>query len=316
MRKWSLTVGDIGGQNAYDLSQLGFEFDVQMQTSPTVWKAHVRIWNPPPDLPGKVGKEYTHVNLDAGYMPPSKQYGNVIQGMINYYHWGRQNATDVFLDLHMAMHDTAFTAAVVNTWIPIGATKNDIVNQVVTMAMAPYGIVIGQITDLGPEKSTRGRALAGMARDILRDMARTADAQWFIDNDGKLHMLKQSEILSLGNVSVPLLSPSTGLIDVPTQVMGSGVEIQCLLNPSIRPGTRVQVDDKYVNRVGAIDGSEAFKTTFQAQSPLTAKLAPGGYYSVGQVKHWGANRGTPWYSRIITQSFTSVQPQAPLTSVT
>jgi hypothetical protein len=93
------------------------------------------------------------------------------------------------------------------------------------------------------------------------------------------------------------------------------VEIHCLLNPSIRPGTRVRVDDKYINRQGTIQGGEFFKTEFQAQSPLTAKLAPGGYYSVGQVKHWGQNRGTPWYSHIVTEAFSTVAPQAPPTSV-
>jgi hypothetical protein len=308
IRRWSLTIGPAGGEPnaARDLSQFSFEFEVNMQQNATAWLARVKVWNPPPDLVGKVGKEYTNVLLKAGYMAPSKQYGTVAQGQINYYHYGRQSETDTYLEVFMAMHDTAYTAAVVNTWVPAGSTTDVVIDQLL-IALAPYGVTRSQITQMSQEKSPRGRAIVGMVRDVARDIAQSEDAKWFIDTDGKFHVLRQDEILALGSESVPILSTKTGLIGWPTQTLGNGVAIQSLLNPAIHPGKKIKVEAD-INRRVAGPGTELIETQFKAQEPLTAAISTDGYYTVGKVTHSGQNRGNAWYSHIVTQAFANQKP--------
>ena len=313
IRRWKLSVGNVSGAQAIDLSQFSFEFEVSMQQNQTPWKGRVKVWNPPPTLAGQIGKEYTNISLDAGYMQPSQQYDNVIQAQLTYWRWGRQNATDTFLELFIAMYDTAFTAAVVNTWVPAGATKDTTLDAVLA-ALAPYGVTKGQITQLSQDKAPRGRALVGMVRDIMRDFARTENAKWFIDKDGKLHLLSQDEALALGNTKVPLLSARTGLVDVPTQVLGSGIEIHSLLNPALRPGMQVQVDAASINQLQTTDNSPFLKTSMTAQDPITAKINQSGLYIIGQIKHFGQNRGNPWYSHMVTSVFGNQAPSIPLSA--
>ena len=316
IRRWKLTVGSASGTQAKDMSQFAFEFDVTLTLYQTINVAHVKVWNPPDDIVAKIGKEYTHVQLDAGYMSPSDQYGTIAKGQITYYRHGRQNATDTFLEMTLAMYDTAYTAAVVNRWMPAGTTGNDVMNAVI-QAMSPYGVTLGQIPDMSSNQSPRGRTLVGMARDVLRDVARSQNATWFIDNDGKLHMLKQEDKLKMGNQTVPILNSRSGLLDVPTQVLGSGIEAHSLLNPSIIPGGQIRINQKSVTGVPVITslgttGSQMVQTNFLAQTKTAPVLDADGNYIVGEVKHVGQNRGTPWFSMITTKKPIQDVPAPPI----
>lgn len=303
MRKWHLTVGPASGETnkAIDLSLLDFEFDVQQEQNTPPWYAHIKVWNPGQSMIQKLAaKELTHVLLEAGYQSPSRQYGRLFTGQINYFKQGRQSGTDHFVELYASTFDMATNAAVVNTWLPAGHQAIDSIKAAVT-AMSPYGVVLGQVPDdLDAAKSPRGRTLFGMARDILRDIERTEEGHFFIDLDGKLHLLRDGDVLNMGSQIVPILNAHTGLIDVPTRTMEGAVEVVCLLNPAITPGMQIRLNNAdvfgytEVNNDAMIDDAQKFAF---AQSIKHDD----GYYPVGSVRHQGQNRGNPWYSHIVTQ---------------
>jgi len=303
MRKWHLTIGSNqpgsnGGDNAYDLSQFAFEFDITLQQAQFGNVGKVTVYNMDQSLLEKVGKDITNLSLEAGYSSPSNQYGAVIRGQIVFLKAGRRSATDTFAEFTVQIWDQALNAAVVNTWLPAGYVKSDIVNAAVQV-MVPGGVTVGQITQLGDEKATRGRLLFGMARDILRDVARSADAQWFIDQSGKLHMLKQGELLAMGTQTVPVLNSKSGMVDVPVLVPGSGIEVHCLLNPRIKPGEQIQVNEADIVRTVSTSESNQYLAD-QLKLMMTARKSVSGHYPVLKVRHFGANRGNPWYSHIVT----------------
>ena len=297
LRKWKLTVGPQGGDSAMDLSELAFEFHVQQQAaSLTPWSAVITVYNAGDNILTGMQKELTHVVLEAGYR--SEQYGIIFAGPIAYYKHGRLNATDTFVEMHAIQNEQAVNGGIINSWIPQGYTKLDVVKACIDVMQ---GVTMGQITDLGDEKSPRGRVLHGKAQDILRDVAHTADAEVFLDSNGRLHLLGKDEALEMQDDIVPILNSSTGLIDVPTLTLGAGVDARCLLNPNIKPGGQVKIAKKDITSFdasvayGTMDPTQGFNMDMARQS-----LKDDGYYVVLNVEHSGQNRGNPWYSDIKT----------------
>lgn len=308
MRKWKLTVGTPQGDKAMDLSLLDFEFTINQDRYKVPWTGRIKIWNVGDNIISRMNKELTKVYLKAGYQEPSNQYGDLFAGQINYFKHGRQNATDTFVEIFASTFEDPLRSAIVNTWLPVGYAKKDEI-QAVAAALAPWGITLGQVTDLkdANTKAPRGKLMFGMAADYMRDIERTQKAHFFTDTDGRLHLLKDSEALALGSETIPILTSKTGLIDVPTTTLDGAAEVQCLLNPRITPGTRIRIANKtahkkpdeaitkYTNVDTSVLVADAYKLSL-----TEFNFHADGTYTVGAVRHQGANRGNPWYSHIIT----------------
>jgi hypothetical protein len=300
-RKWKLSVGTPAGTTAMDLSLLDFEFAVEE----TLWfpptKARIKIWNVGDNIISRLNKELTQVLLEAGYQSPSKQYGQVFAGQIAYFKAGRQDAVDKYVEIWAATYDTAVNAAVVNTWLQAGWVTEDAINAVLS-AMLPFGVTLGQLPDdLDKSKKPRGRLMFGMARDFLRDIERTEKGHFFIDQQGKLHFLRDDEALKVRNETIPILNKKTGLIGVPTTTLDGAVEAQCLLNPSIHAGSRVKINDKDTISKYTDVGSQQLISDAYRLSMTEFNFKPDGIYTVGHVRHQWQTRGNPWYSSFTTQ---------------
>jgi hypothetical protein len=264
----------------------------------TPTKAEITIYNVGKDVVNRLNNELTFIWLEAGYAKPSTQYGKIFGGEIVYFKHGRRGGTDTYVEVHAFQSDQPVTAAIINTTLPAGHSQRDVL-QAVADAM---GLSLGQVMDLGSAGAPRGRALYGMARDVLRDLARTANGEAFIDKDGKLNVLAKGSPLQMSNDVVPVLNSRTGLIDMPILTLGKGVDIRCLLNPSIVPGGQVRINQKDVTKIEKGNASlfadlelklETQEKTFQVD----------GYYRVNAVRHQGESRGNAWYTEIVTESY-------------
>ena len=313
MRKWGLSIGPQSGQNALDLSRLGFNFEVEKTKGMTCWRGRITIYNPNSAIVNGLQKQYTHVVLQAGYQPPSQQYGIIFAAPIAWYKYGRLNATDTYIELHGITGDEAATQAVVNTTLPSGSSQLDKVNACLT-AMKPYGVTAGYITDLGDIKSSRGMLLYGLCRDVLRDVVRTASANYHIDDDLKLHILKEFE--SFQTEQVPVLNSKSGMVDVPYQTSDGGIEVTCLLNYAIRPGRRINLNNQDVVQSTQSPSGDVSRLVDDSQRLQIQAMGmhKDGFYEVGKVRHFGDNRGNPWFSYLMTTPVTATgasQPQVP-----
>lgn len=78
------------------------------------------------------------------------------------------------------------------------------------------------------------------------------------------------------------------------QATTGGIEVRCLLNPKIKPGTRIKIDQASIQ-------TQQLSTNYSAggQNALIPGLDADGTYKVLKVTHHGDTRGTDWYSDLI-----------------
>lgn len=311
MRQCRLTIGN--GSDAVIVSGmtdasgklvegLRVRFSLEQQTTQAPEHADIIITNLSDATANKIQKEYDRVVLEVGY---PDNLATVFQGEIVQKRKGRENPTDTYLAILAKGGQQAYSYAVVNKTLAAGHTLRDQVDAMLEV-MKPYGIVAGYIADLGTAKMPRGRALFGMAKDHLRSICQTAGCSWWI-NQNKLTIVKNSGYLP---GSAIVLNSRTGMVGMPTQTMG-GIEVRCLINPEIKPGVRIQIDQSSIQR-------QAFSANYQAeaQNNYVPEISSDGLYKVLYVKTTGDTRGPDWYMDLICLAVGSkVIPQSLVTTI-
>ena len=136
-----------------------------------------------------------------------------------------------------------------------------------------------------------GRSFDPAACLRLRDFCETEGMRWSIQN-GKLQIIPKGQTMSQ---EAFVLRPDTGLIGMPIQTP-SGIEARCLLNPNIRIGGRVQIDQSSVQQ--AVINQQVSAGALRYNSFLP-KLAGDGLYAVFVAEHRGDTRGQDWYTDLI-----------------
>jgi hypothetical protein len=267
-----------------DLSQFRIKFSVKRSDTMTPNVADIRVYNLSDETVLKIQKEFTQVTLQAGY---ESNFGVIFQGNIKQVIAGRESATDTFIDIVAGDGDRAYNFAIVNTTIAKGSTQKDQVNAAVS-AMTPKGVTAGHLGDMPTSQLPRGKVMYGNARNYLRNVAQTDGSSWSIQ-DEKVNFVPKKSYLPGERI---VLTSKTGMIGTPQQT-NEGVNVKCLINPNIRIGGRIQIDNKSIAR---------FKINLSVpNSPanIPAPLTADGVYYVLVVEHSGDNRGVDWYSSLI-----------------
>lgn len=284
LRKIELSVA--GGGKTIDLSEMRVRFLVQQELQrqrPAV--AQITISNLSEATANAINKEGKVISLKAGY---DDGFGLIHTGEIYQKRGpGRETPVDKYLTLNSKSGDTAYSFAVVNKTLAAGHTWRDQVD-VALEAMKPYGITAGFIADLGSQKMPRGRALFGMARDLLRNIAQSTNSAWTI-RDQKLDIVKNDKSME-GKAFV--LNSQTGMIGMPVQTTG-GIQVRMLLNPQVKPGTRLKIDQASIQQATLV---QDYFRSLDTQQSLLASIAADGFYKVLYLEHSGDTRGTAWYT--------------------
>lgn len=296
-RACSLIIGAASG-DALDLSALRIRFTVTQATVQTPKHADIRVYNPNPETAKRIQREFTKVALQAGY---AGAMGLIFQGTVKQIRRGRENATDTYLDILAADSDQAYNFAVVSQTMAAGATQS-MVKDALVKSMKPFGITEGYAPAMSQYQLPRGKVLFGMARDHLRTLAKTNGVDWSL-TDGQLQLAPIAAPLP-GEAIV--LTAKTGLIGLPTQTI-NGILAKVLLNPQIRAGKQVRIDNESIQDAQVSPGIDIYSQ----YSSFPQKDADG-FYKVFFVQHIGDTRGQAWYSDLIC---TAVDGTAPLTSV-
>lgn len=267
-----------------DLSQLRIKFTVKRSDTMTPNVADIRVYNLEEKTALRIRKEFTKVVLQAGY---ESNFGVIFQGNIKQVIIGRESATDTFIDIVAGDGDRAYNFAIVNATLAAGSTQADQVGAAIA-SMVPKGVGEGYIGDMPPEKLPRGKVMYGNARNYLRDVAQSTDKSWSIQ-DEKVTFVPKKSYLPGERV---VLTSKTGMIGTPQQT-NEGVNVKCLLNPNIKIGGRVQIDNASIQRYKinlSVPNSPA-----NIPAPLTAD----GVYYVLVAEHTGDTRGVDWYTTLI-----------------
>lgn len=298
IRAISLVVADNAGKGI-DLSNMRIVFQTKQWDGQTPNRLVARIYNLNWDTIAKAKKEFTRVELKAGY---GENIATIFTGTIIQARSGRENPTDTFLEIVAADGDVAYNFGVVNISIAAGWTSED---QYVALLKALQAvdpkIQRGHTPTWSSTKHARGLAMSGNAKDYLAELAEREDCTWSIDN-GMLNFTPRQGVRPQGKV--PVLSARTGLVGMPQQTP-DGIMMTCLLNPNIRAGCAVKLDNASGNSSNGVQEAQYSATNAGVNDPqikfyeTLLRTADDGYYKVLVAEHSGDTRGNPWYTSMI-----------------
>ncbi|AZG13856.1 phage protein [Cupriavidus pauculus] len=286
-RKVSLIIGRDGGA-ARELADLRVVFKVQRGDLQTPNSARIRVYNASETTKQLIESEFTRVVLQGGYQG---NFGIIFDGNIKQVRRGRESQTDTYLDITAADGDSAYNFAVVNTTLAAGSTPAEHVAAACT-AMNPYGVTQGYVPDLQANPLPRGKVMFGMARDFMRSVAKTTQTVWSIQ-DGKAILVPETSYMP---GDIPVITADTGMVGLPEQTQ-NGITVKMLLNPSVKIGRLIQIDNASVQRYeySLNVGQQAQNERIQQQ----AKLQDDGFYYVMIAEHSGDTRGNEYYTDVI-----------------
>ena len=147
---------------------------------------------------------------------------------------------------------------------------------------------VGVITDDTGAAVIRGKVLFGKAANYVKKLAESVQSQLFVE-DGKVNIVAAKDYD--GKTAV-VLNSDTGLVGTPNQT-DDGVSFTCLINPSTKLNTLVNIDANQVAQKKISSGETAFQ-----------EVNADGIYRVVKIVYEGDTHGTPWYMKCeaITQS--------------
>lgn len=294
-RKCSLIVGDNAG-NGIELSELRVRFSVDKSDTQSPGHASIRVYNLSDDTAKKVQNEFTHVFLQAGY---EDNFALIFSGAVRQFRKGRENQTDTFLDIIAQDGDEGYNFALMGTTNGTGTLARgwdqNSLHGLILQSFGDFDITEGYKPIFGGPSMPRAKVCYGMARDYMRTLAESAGTSWNIA-DGKIDMCPVASTLP-GEAVV--LTSKTGLIGMPQQTI-SGIVARSLLNPKIRYGGQVQIDNKSIQQA-------TISVEYSAVNYFPS-LDADGFYKVYAIKMSGDTRGTEWYSDLICAAVDGTAP--------
>lgn len=295
IRKVDLVVSS--GSKGLDLSQFKIVFQTHQMDVDQPPTAEITIYNLAAETSKQIQNEFQYVALQAGYVDGN--VGVIFQGSIKQFRSGRENNINSFLTIFAADGDTAYNFGLTSKALAAGASLRDQVNVILGTA-AEKGVTAGSIPETIGTGGTlpRGKVLFGLGLAQLTNIANSGNCSWFIQN-GQLNIVSETGYLSDEAV---VLNARTGMIGVP-EATNNGIEVRSLLNPMIKVGTRVKIDNASINQTTVI--SQGFPRYTDLSFP--ASVNADGIYRVLVVEHSGDTRGNEYYTRM---TCLSVDPSA------
>lgn len=263
--------------------QIQIEFAISKSLSSTANTANIQVWNLSQSTRNAMGKEFDGIELEAGYIPPDggSTVGTIFAGNLRDVEH-RMEGTETITTIQCGDGDAAIRSATIAKTYPAGTKVGTVVDDLYAQ-FKKQGIARGEVKGL--DDLPAFKRPYSMCGDCAREMDR-------IGRSNKLHWSMQNETFEvipgdgfLGGIA--LITPTTGLIGTPS-LTDNGIRAECMLNPQIRPGRRVQIESATlemnaeggVYRVGSCDftgnnRSGEFKTGIHAESINGGKVDEG-----------------------------------------
>lgn len=275
------------GAQGIDLSQLRFRFEVRASDVETPNTLSVRVYNLKGETQNAIISEFDTVTLTAGYQTGNK--GPIFQGDIKQFRFGRESNVDSYLDILAGDGDAAYNQSVINQSFPAGTTQD----QQLSVLAGSFGLPVanganGLLTTGGI--FPRGKTMFGMARLHMATLASSNNVRWSIQN-GVITLVPVTGYLPGQAVQI---NSATGMIGTPEQT-DNGIVIRCYLNPLIKIGQLVQINNADINQA-TLKSNFGYPSYTSSYYPAT--VANDGFYRVLVAEHVGDIRGNDWYTEL------------------
>lgn len=296
-----------GGTEALDFSNMRIAFEVRqaLDGQPTI--AEVLIYNLSTETMNKFrgdDQKFTSGQDFALYAGYEGNLGLIFQGQVFQFRRGRESPTDTYLCIVAQNADVQHNFAIVKGNLAAGYT-NEQRKQLIIKAFKDNGVENGYLAPAASEaKAPRGRTDLGLASQYLDEYADNNNQDWAYDSNGEITIVNRKQP---PDAKAYVLSTANGLTGMP-QLTASGLSAECLLNPKIKVGDQIQINESLVQTqnydtgYGQQEVDKDFKQAFGAD----------GYYKVVGVSHAGDTRGDIWQTSIValgvgaTQAVTGV----------
>ncbi|MEP6898700.1 MAG: hypothetical protein ABI870_09230 [Rhodanobacter sp.] len=293
LRTCNLTIGDDAG-DILDLSEFHIRFTTTSGTTSTLKYAEVRVWNLAEDTANLVQTEFTKITLRAGY---GGNNAIIFKGQIGRIEKGREDSVNAYLDLYCQDGDKGKVWSVTNATLANGHTDDQVYEQLMK-DFGRYDLHPGYKPSLGQEKSIGGYSMFGTTADYMQRLADKNDCDWFIE-DGTVNLVPRKSFLP--STSTPSISSQTGLIGTAAQTF-DGINLKCLLNPSIRTGCPFKLD------TGSINTLVQKQPLLGEEKLVVPDIDKHEIYKALCVAHEGDTRGQEWYTTLIGVSVDGTVP--------
>ncbi len=287
-----------------DLSQFRIQFQVNAMDVDTPPTAIIRVFNLAKATVSTIQKEFQGVTLQAGY--EDGNFGVIFQGSIVRTRTGRLSNIDSFLDIMASNFDAIYNFGFVNKTLSAGSNlqaKISALQQSVNSSTAAQagssafgsGVQTGYIPDsIGTGGILpRGQVLFGLWREHMTNAADSAGCTWSVGPDGKINVIPLTGYLP-GEAVV--INAASGMVGVP-EATPQGILVKCLLNPLIKCGTRLQIDNAAITQT---QNNSAVGFPAYQDYQFFASTSRDGFYRAIVVGHEGDTRGHggDWLTKI------------------
>ena len=288
----------VNDNQALDLSNLRFRFTIEAADVETPNVAFIRAYNLNDVTVKQAINEYSGVVIGAGY---DGNPGTIFKGTVKQFHRGKEKNVDNFLDIFAADGDLAYNFGFANSNLPAGSTNQGRFNNLVSALGVPADPTAPSFLSNTGGILPRGKVLFGLARDYMRDLATSNNARWSIQ-DGVVTLIPLTGYLPGEAVE---LNSATGMLNVPVAT-DQGIRVQSLLNPKLRVGGRIILNNKDITATTIKQQFFPGYTDFN----LVANVDPSadGTYRIIVIEHSGDTRDIEWYTNMICLS---VDPSSP-----
>ncbi|MGJ8524099.1 hypothetical protein R84981_002817 [Carnimonas sp. R-84981] len=323
-RFFTITLDSADGYQ-FTLGELRVVFSIRKQPY-TIFPGSVgvfRIYNPSEETANQLmNAEFANVKLYAGYYGyqdefsnyPDQTSGLMFMGGIRFARRGKDDAATSWVEVEAIDGWEGCLKGRLNQTVAKGYTENDLVD-IGVAALQKYGISAGNISKVNSPEFPRGRALYTTVMELLEEISYAHKCYWWIE-DNQVHMQPLDEMhkSTAPSQNIVELNSDTGMVGMPTQTMGGGIEVRCLINPNIKLGDTLRINQRDIiraqltdNQVAGPRGGSVLGGQFTEEEnngnlsiqglagiPPSAINADGDYI-VGKIDYTGDTRGRDWY---------------------
>jgi len=292
-RIYSLKIGT--DEDAIEVDQLNIRFEV-LKTSDNERRknsAWVEIFNLSDSRRKKLQHAHIGISLDVGYVDTglkslfTGQAFSVDNKELRGFRDKKQDV-DIITRVDVDELFEELNTKNMSSFSPAGSKLRDVIS---TIAKSIEGITKEDLSGSTIDKVLiDGYQMVGSPRSNLDRLSKTYNLQWQIDM-GTLYVMDAGTSFTASNEEAYIIAQDTGLIGSPEYINESakrnqrvvenktkneikekpnGIEIKCLLNPSIVAGSTIKLEFEELT----------------------------GFYIVDEVRHAGEFRGQDWYTVI------------------
>lgn len=274
-RQYQLIVGDSVSGNALDINNLQVTFDISKSASnkDKTNSASIEIYNLSNDSLKLLDVDYPAAVFSAGYreIGIKRLFGGQVTNVTT-----RKSGTDRITQIQMGAAYTNLNHQVLSSLVPPGKNVDDAIKSF----LGELGVNQSLFNGVNIKSPlVWGYPLQGTPREMLDELAEKYSLDWQID-DGVLYVHDNDRGNSENFEQAYVISKYTGLVENAYRTSGDArrsqkdkakiqsVQWKMLLNPDVRPGDIVKIEDTLIN----------------------------GFHKITDMRHVGDWRGQPWYS--------------------